>query len=259
MFSRRSVSVVAFAAAFASVPAIQAKDKPAPQVIVVGMGAKNATFDESKFPNLTFVYTPNLVSTSDISATASAAMSAFGGGFTREEFRGDPDWMAKWSRKQRLVSHAVLFDKEGVGYWEGDIDDDDVFDSDGNGEADALSDCIDKVMKGKTTDFDNKKEFNVEDDEDKALLNMKMPEAEVTTLKGATVQLVSLMPKGKPVLVVFIQMNPKVDIALAKKNLNSDDSGKSWSAKSVWGAYENCANPLKAIERGFFKTKYQAE
>jgi hypothetical protein len=153
----------------------------------------------------------------------------------------------------------MLFDKNGVCYWEGSIDEDDVWDSDGEGMEDVLGDAIDQVVgKGKIASPDKKKpEWTLEGSDDEAMLYVKMPEADVTTLKGEKKKMDSLMPAGTPVLVVFIQLTPSVDIKEAKENLNSDDGGRAWKAKSIWGAYENTAQPLRSIERGFFKTKVE--
>jgi len=87
-------------------------------VIMIGIGGKNATFDESKYPDLSFYYTPNLVSKAELGETAKSALSLFGDG-AREIFEGKPDILAKWWDDKDLRNYALLFDKNGVGTWQG--------------------------------------------------------------------------------------------------------------------------------------------
>ena len=75
-----------------------------PKVVVLFVGEKNATFDESKFPNCNFYYTPG------ITVTEKKAKVLFGKSTYDLEFSGTPEGF----HHTKMEGDAYFFDKNGV-------------------------------------------------------------------------------------------------------------------------------------------------
>ncbi|MCU0641295.1 MAG: hypothetical protein MUC35_04320 [Candidatus Margulisbacteria bacterium] len=78
--------------------------KLAPKFLIINLGPKNATFDEKVYPDLTIVYTPNIkIDKREETCTAT----------------GSPELLAKWINGKSGWGRAMLFDKNGIGVFEG--------------------------------------------------------------------------------------------------------------------------------------------
>jgi len=165
------------------------------------------------------VYTPGLISQAQLHEGGKSALSLFGGKAARENFKGTPEMLVKWWDETDLRDHAILFDKNGVGAWEGSIarDDDDLMACKGKGDEKELEDALEKfVLKTKDADYDTKKKF--EADEADALIEMKMPDFEVITPDSQKISIKSLIETGKPTMVVFFQISANVNLKEAKES-----------------------------------------
>ncbi len=192
-------------------------------VIMIGIGGKNPTFDESKYQNLTFYYTPELVSQAKLGKEAKSALSVFSGGASREIFEGKPDILAKWWDNRDLRNYALLFDKNGVGTWQGklDIEDNLVEDSKGEGDESDLENTFENLLEDdEVTELDKDKKFDYEDDD--SIIETLMPNFKVTALDSSQISIRQLIKKGKPTMVVFFQISKDVDLNAAKKEVKKD-------------------------------------
>ena len=123
---------------FASI--ITAQDYNKLKVIMIGIGDKNPTLDQGIYSHAKFYYTPELKSQAELSTNEKAALSFLGGTkSSREIFKGEPKILADWWDETDLRGHAILFDKNGTGFWQGWVDRrDDILDSRGFGDEKVL-------------------------------------------------------------------------------------------------------------------------
>lgn len=200
-----------------------AQDIPDVKVIMLGIGAKNATFDETRFPHLSFFYTPELISQAQLDGTEKSALSLLAGDATREVFEGKPELLAKWWDETDIRSHAILFDKNGVGTWQGWIDrKDELMDSRGYGDEEELEDAFEFLFEDEeVTELDADKEFDYEDND--CLIESKIPDFEVTSVSGEKKSIKNMVEDGKATLLVFFQIPSDVDLVAAKKEVKKED------------------------------------
>ena len=213
---------------------LEAKSKWDLDVIMVGIGAKNPTFDESRFPDLQIVYTPGLVSQTQTGGTGKAALSLLGSS-VREIFKGSPKILEEWWDKTDLRNHTILFDKNGVGSWEGFVGRrGGILSSAGYGKKEGLDKMLKRICKkGKTTKLKAKKKFKPKKVD--AILNRKMPDFDVVTVSNETKSISSFIDNGRPTLVVFFQISPDADLQEAKES-GKGKSGKQFMKAMVRGA-----------------------
>lgn len=219
---------------------LEAKAKWDLDVVMVGIGAKNPTFDEGRFPDLQIVYTPGLVSQAQTGGTGKAALALLGSG-VQEIFKGSPKILEEWWDKTDLRNHAILFDKNGVGSWEGNLGSGGAGDetshflgSIGYGKDRSLEKMMRVICrKGKTTKLKAKKEFKPKKDD--PVLDRKMPDFDVVTVADETKPIRSLIENGRPTLVVFFQISPDADLQEAKES-GKGKSGKQFMKAMVRGA-----------------------
>jgi len=226
-------------------------DAPDMDIIFVGLGAKNPTFDESAFPHLKFYYTPGLKSKAEVGETGKKVvglLAAATGGDIQEQMGGEPAFISKWIEEQTLIARGVLFDKSGVCAWEGPLNKKDIYDSEGEGDEENLEDAIKKfATKGKEADFDDEKEFEADDDD--ALVEMKLPELELTDVSGTVVKTSDIIGKGKAVLMAFFRIPEDVDFKKAEEDISKEkDGGKWWAAVGTSMAGKISIELFKEIE-----------
>lgn len=209
---------------FISTMLLQAQDYGKLKVIMVGIGQQNPTIDHGKYPHLKFYYTPELKSQAEMSTNAKSALSFLGGTkASREIFKGEPKILADWWDEIDLRGHAILFDKNGVGFWQGYVDRlPDIMDSRGYGEEKVLEDALEAIFEdGETADFDDDKEFEI--DEDDNLIERKMIDFNVVGKDGSQKSIKELVETGNPTLVAFFAIPSDIDInALAKEEKVND-------------------------------------
>lgn len=236
-------TLVIFAATLFVVTSVEAKKKKEKlNVLMIGIGAKNPTFDESRFPDLTFVYTPGLVSQAKMGSAGKSALALFAGKSSREIYKGTPKVLETWWDKKNLRHHTILFDKNGIGSWEGWLnlvegrgDRTQMEDTRGKGKKKELSKMLKLIhKKGKTTKVKEGKDFNPK--KDNAILNRKMPDFDVVPFDSEESKPISsYIETGKPVLVVFFQISPDVNLKEAKES-GKGKSGKSFMKAMMAGA-----------------------
>ena len=205
---------------------LQAQDIRKLKVIMIGIGAPNPTLDHGMYPHLKFYYNPDLKSQAELDANQKSALSLFGGTkASREIFKGEPKILADWWDEIDLRGHAVLFDKNGVGYWQGWLDRrDNIFDSRGFGDEKVLEDAFENIFEdNEIADYDDDKEFEV--DEDDNLIERKMIDFNVVGKDNQPKSINSLVETGVPTMIVF-SIPVDIDInAIAKEEKNESLGG----------------------------------
>lgn len=191
-------------------------------VVMLGIGAQNTTLNEQQFPDLKFYYTPKLISQAKVGKTGKALLSLFADKSTREVFEGEPEFLAKWWDEKNLKNYAVLFDKNGVGAWQGylDLEEDNILESDAEGgDNDALKDILEALIEDNENielDVDkNKDDFDYGDDE--CLIEREIPNFNIVTKNNKVKSIKELVKSDKQTLLVIFQIPKDVDLnALGK-------------------------------------------
>lgn len=234
---------------------VEAQDisKCAPQVVLIGVGEKNATLDESDFSDLKFYYTPGIKPVrDDVGETAQSLVNLTGGvSFVLE---GLPEFLVNVNKKNELDEAFFLFDKNGVCETQGY----DLMRQNGDIAKRICSDkkklkdhLVDVVKKGKTAKK-SKKELKIKKGD--FMVGHSFPEFEVSDASGQSVSILSVL-NNEPTLVVFFYLPPDIDIH-AGENSFEDKSGKSFfkaMASSASGA--NDVVVFKNIQSQFFGNK----
>ncbi|MFA6597043.1 MAG: hypothetical protein WCS69_04910 [Ignavibacteriaceae bacterium] len=233
---------------------IYAQPKYDINVIAVGIGEKNPTFNESLFPHIAFYYTPKLVSQAQLNETGKSALS-FVGKAAREVFEGEPKVIAQWWDERDLRKHAIVFDKNGVGTWQGYLEvGGELIDSKGKGEESSLEDTFEFLLEdNEIMDYDKDKEFDPDDFD--CLIERKMVDFEVAANDGKTKSIKSCVEIGKPTMVVFFQIPKDVDINAMKTEKKDESVGGFLSSMTQQAAGENWMTMFKDIESQFFNKK----
>jgi hypothetical protein len=244
-----------------------AKDAATPDIYIFNVGPKNPTYNEAKFPHLTFLYSPELKGQGPESGAGKAAVGLagmVGGGEAHEMVKGEPQIIEKfWNGASVSVSFggkttsafkALLFDKNGVCAWQGCVDPDDIEESEGEGIDDNLGDALEKLLaKGKTTEV-SADPLNPEDNE--GIYGRKLTEFNVTTAAGESKAISAVVAAGKTTLLIFTRIPETIDMkdpeAAAK---NAKSAGDFWMSQLV-AAYKNTTESFfKDIEKEIFNTK----
>lgn len=221
-------------------------------VVMIGIGAKNPTFNEAQYPHIQFYYTPRLVSKAETGETGKSVVSMFGAA-ARETFAGEPKMLEQWWDEIDLRDHAVLFDKNGVGAWEGSIarDDDDLLACKGKGDEAELEDALETFVKdNEDADIDEGKKFNPEEHD--AMLEMKLQNFDVVSAAGKKVPVTSLFANGKPTLVVFFQLSSTVNLNEAKESGEGKSTGSFLGAMTKGAAGSKWSSRMISIESQLF-------
>jgi hypothetical protein len=203
------------------------------QVVMLGIGAKNPTFDEARFPHLQVVYTPKLVSQAKVGENTRAALTAMAGDETREIFKGKPTLLETWWDEMDLRNHAVLVDTKGTGAWQGWIDRRDaILESASAGDRTALGTTLAEILEDGKVIQASGKAFDPEDSD--GAIGASFPDWPVSTADGQQTTMHALM-SGKPTLVVVFQIQSIGDLQAAKKS-QKDESFGSFMGNMMRGA-----------------------
>lgn len=230
---------------------INAKSKqPVPEIIMIGIGERNPTFNESLYPDITFYYTPDLVSQAQAGEAVKAAVALSGA--ARESFSGEPEFIANVNDEHDLKKAFFVFDKNGVCYSHGyDIgrrgDLIKTVGIDGNSLGDTFKDVLTKEKEAKKS----KKEMKIKKDD--FMLGHQMPDFNIVSPDGASVSIKSITESGKPVMIIFFQLSKDLDIQAAKES-GKGKSGKSFGKAMLSGAAGvTLTNLCNSIESEFFQ------
>lgn len=231
----------------------QAKNVPA--VVMIGIGAKNPTFDESAYKNFKFFYTPGLVnqiSDQKDNKAVKGAVAAFGGKSMKAGYKGEPKILEELWDKKELRYHALLYDKNGVACWEGTLDPfKGVIDVKGFDDIE-LKDALKQfVEKEKTVEKEASGEIIIKEAGrgkyiDFPLAERKIPDFKVADVSGTEVSVKSITEVGTPVLVIFFELPADIDCKAAQesKKVSFGQMLQSAGGGSVSQAIEKIHNQL---------------
>lgn len=235
---------------FMSTVAFSQIHKMAPKVVLIGIGEKNQTLDESLYPNIEFYYTPNLQSKAKANSTVKAFASMSGA--AKETFEGQPEFLAELWNEKDLKEAFMLFDKEGVCATQGyhilqqgsDI---------GNrlcADKDKLEKHLKTYVKKEKTAKPAKRDMKLKKSD--FMVGREMPEFNVVSVSGEEKSINSIID-GQPTLIVFFQLSKDIDIAEGKKADQSDKSGKQLFATMTQAAAgSDIENLFVQLESQFF-------
>ena len=224
--------------------------KMAPKVVIIGIGEKNPTFDESRYPDLEFYYTPELESNGTASATAKSAFAM--SGVAKETFSGEPEFLATIWNEKDLKEAFMLFDKNGVcvtqgydlGRQGGDIGNRLCVDKDKL--ENHLKDYVKKGKEGK----ESKKEMKIKKSD--FMIGYKMPDFKVVNPNDEEKSINEII-NGQPTLVIFFQLSSDIDTEEGKKADQSSKSGKEFFASMTQAAAgADLTEIFRNLENQFF-------
>lgn len=176
------------------------------EVIAVHLGPKNATFDESKFPDIRFYYTPDLV-------------------FTQERSSGKPALLVSWLNKKGLrADEAIVLDKDGnVAFKNVLLSFKKIEDAIGQGDLDTMGNVLKRVVEeNKSAPYVSDKPF---DPSDLSMLGRKFPDFQVANASGEIISMKALLYSDDSPRLVFFYRIPKdhvfKDISDSMKDVTS--------------------------------------
>ena len=246
------------AAVLLSVVSVGAQNiaKMAPQIVIVNLGKKNPTFDETIYPHLKFFYTPGI-----------EAMISDEKEINRDfSISGEPEFLVNAFNRHHIRQNGfMLFDKNGICYAEGD----DFFERTDIGEASCsngktLAENLKNIVKkGKTAkvsqspvlwDKGNKHLkvgfSNTDIVKSQFLTGHPFPDdVKVQTPEGKEVMLEEVI-KGKPTMVVFMYIPPEGNLETLVKYYKGKGPKPS---KAIQKKYANNVLYLSMLEGQFFK------
>jgi len=204
----------------------QAKNVPA--TILIGIGAKNPTFDESAYKNFKFYYTPGLVSQvatdNKDNKAVKGAVTAFGGKSVKAIYKGEPKILEEMWDKKELRYHSLLYDKTGVACWEGTIDPfKGVVDTKGFDDTELKEALKQFVEKEKSVEKEASGDIEIKESGrgkyvDYPLAERKIPDFKVVDVTGTEVAVKSIVEVGAPVLVIFFELPADIDCKAAQES-----------------------------------------
>jgi hypothetical protein len=226
------------------------KTDPVPEIVLIGIGAKNPTFNEAQYPDIKFYYTPELVSQAKVGGAMKSALALTGA--ARETFAGEPKFLADANEDHELNYSFLVFDKNGVCFSQGykigqrrsglmktvGVD------------KKSLEDTFKELLKKEKVAKVSKKEMKLKKSD--FMLGYKMPEYNIADVNGNAVTINSITAGGKPVMIVFFQLPSDIDIQEAKKS-GKGKSGKAFGKALFAGAAGATVTSLcENIESEFF-------
>jgi uncharacterized protein YnzC (UPF0291/DUF896 family) len=202
-----------------------------PKVIIIGVGEKNPTFDESRFPHIKFYYTPTLKPVNDdISEEGNAGLALLE---ATHQFTGEPEFVRNFWNLISSNKVFMLFDKESRCYTLGP----DILPRNGDlNQAACANDKVlgvnvkDVIKKGKTVK-QNKKAINLVPPETtnkkvsisfkdyykkfkKTMVGNKLPDFEIVDPEGNPTTISAAM-NNEPTLVLFFEIPKNLDLVKA--------------------------------------------
>lgn len=215
-----------------------------PNIVVIGIGAKNPTFNEAQYPDLKFYYTPGLKSQAKVSTSGKAALSLFGAAV--EKFEGTPEFLAEmWNTKSNMKESFMIFDEDGLCFTQG-------YRLGGRGAIDKQN-CINKksiaknvkalVKKGKKAKKAKKK---MKLKKSNFMVGREFPDFKVSDSSGKEFAINDLVKGEKATIVVFFQISKDIDFNAGKES-GKGKSGRAFG-KAILGSAAG-ANQLKVFEK----------
>lgn len=193
-----------------------------PEIILIGIGAKNPTFNEAQYPHLKFYYTPELAyqqQTGDGSKGAAVL-----GSLVDEILVGSPEFITKVNSAHDILKCFFVFDKSGVCYTQGyDITRKGDFMKAGCIDDKTLADAFKETIKKEKVAKPSKKEMKLKKND--FMVGHKMPHSKVLDASGNEVGTETITESGKPVLVLFFNLASDIDIQAAKQSGEGKSGG----------------------------------
>lgn len=220
-----------------------AQMKYQPKTIVVFRGEKNSTFDESKYPNMEFYYTPDikleeLIESTKEKESLKATLSVTGLSLSEgssASFTGTPELVANILG----LNTMFFFDKNAVvSGWKNDHMSDVIISAKKNlqGSFDVISFdklCKNYIKKGAETKVSKKEVKEKNKGNLKASVGHYLPEDfEVEKANGEKISFTSLVTGHALTMVVFAYLNPIFDLKQGMES-GADKSGKEYAGDVV--------------------------
>lgn len=225
------------------------KNAPIPKVILIGIGAKNPTFNETQYPHLSFYYTPNLKSEAEVGEGVKSAIALSGG--VRENFVGEPKFIADANAEHDLKKSFFLFDNSGICFTHGyEIDRRGDYSNASGIDGTSLADAFKATIVKEKVAKESKKEMKLKKSD--FMMNRKMPEFNITALDGSEVSIKTITESGEAVLLVFFQLSQDINIQEAKES-GAGKTGKQFGKAMLAGAAgSGITNLCENLESQFF-------
>lgn len=186
-----------------------------PEIILIGIGAKNPTFNEAQYPHLKFYYTPELAyeqQTGDGSKGAAVL-----GSVADDILVGSPEFFTTINSEHDLLKCYFLFDKSGVCYTQGYniTRREGLMDATGPDDK-SLAIAFKETVKKEKVAKPNKKEMKLKKSD--FMIGYKMPDCKIVDASGKEIGTNAITENGKPALVLFFQLASDIDIQAAKES-----------------------------------------
>lgn len=160
-------------------------------VIAIHIGPKNPTFDESKFTDIKFFYTPNLK-------------------YTDKAVTGTPEILTKWLNRGLRLDEAIVLDKNGDGAFIGFLTRDKrIEDAFSQGDLDSLGNVLRSVVEeGRATPHATDKPLKLDDLS--GILGKKFPNFKIVNSAGkvTTTKAIIYDVNELPTLIYFYRIPP---------------------------------------------------
>lgn len=235
----------------------QKLSKVAPKIIVIGIGEKNSTFDESQFPDLNVYYTPSLIvnnfgfslkERTDESIKYATIPFYKSKKMVGDPYTGTPQFIIDFNSHtdRGITNFYMLFDNEGLCYSYG-------YDGNFNSLADDLKDV---VKKGKTIK-PAKKSYGF--GRKQTIIGHELGDFTIQSIDGKTLELNSLLGE-EAVLVLFFYLDPDLD---ANTQALSDEEAKNMTNSEItyYELYRqqvyDVTSILRSAEEEFFEMKFK--
>lgn len=220
------------------------------RVVMLGIGAKNPTFDDQRFPHLRVVYAADLRSQASLGDGGRAAVTALAGDAAREQFSGEPADLARWWDEMDLRNHALFIDRHGVVAWQGWIDRrDGILKSASAGDGALLGSVMAEIIEdglpapASSQPFDPKKADGA--------IGASLPDWSLQAADGSSVKLHTVLADAPTLLVIF-QIQSTGDLQAAKRSQEDKSFGSFMSSMMQGAASDKVANMFVRLESELF-------
>ncbi|MFK5856861.1 MAG: hypothetical protein QM503_12085 [Bacteroidota bacterium] len=242
----------------------QKLSKIAPKIIVIGIGEKNLSFDESQYPDLEVYYTPTLIVNDfgfNLEERTNENIKYATIPFYRskkmvgELYSGTPELIIDADSDRSITSTYILFDKSGLCYTIGH----DVTLNSNSKTANkkTFGDNLTAVVKKGKITKPAKKPYGF--GKKQTIIGHELGDFPIQSIDGKTLELNTLLGE-EPVLVLFFYLDPELD---ASAEVLTDEEAKNLSNKEItyYEFYREAAYDATKIfqttEKQFFDVKYK--
>lgn len=191
------------------------------EVIAIGIGEKNSTFDESVFKNIKIYYTPSV----------KVEKKALG----EKSFSGSPKFLTSWFNTTGEPNDFFVMGSNNVVYDQGKsiIAGSSMLDVETERKG-TFKKAIAMVSDKERTIRESRKEIDVEDE--KGFVKRKLPAFALADVNGNTVSSSSVIDNGVPKLILFFYLDPDKYIGVEK-----DDGTEVRSKEYMRGRMESAS------------------